>query len=244
MPGLQAITKDEPFCFSENFAANTHEERISYSAAWVKINVLVRDGIGDCQRSVKRQPPRPVKRLIILLPLLVLVISAGVVGCSGSAAGSAPFGFGNTPATAQWLRRCPNIYWMPRQPSGRYDGASARDNIEQAARGQVARRSSYGTAPGGHVKLDPQMLRAIKTLAKEGYRFRVTSLAGASHSSKSRHYAGLAFDVDHLNGAKIGYSHPDWHRFLARCRELGATETLGPGDAGHSRHIHAAWPRK
>jgi len=94
------------------------------------------------------------------------------------------------------------------------------------------------------VRLDPLMLRAIKILAKEGYRFRVTVLAGASHSSKSRHYAGLAFDVDHLNGFKISDSHPYWRRFLQRCRELGATETLGPGDAGHSRHVHAAWPRR
>jgi hypothetical protein len=183
-----------------------------------------------------------VKRLIIALPLVALLISLGVVGCSGSS-GSSPFPYGNGTPTAQWLRKCPNIYWLPTQVSGRYDGASARDNIDQAARGQAARRSSYGTAPGGYVRTDPRMLRAMKTLAKEGYRFRVTALAGASHSSKSRHYAGLAFDVDHLNGSKISYSHPDWRRFLARCREMGATETLGPGDAGHSRHIHAAWPR-
>ena len=191
--------------------------------------------------------PRTVKRLIIVLPLLALFISMGIVGCAGSSdavVGSSPFAYGSGKGTAQWLRKCPNIYWLPRQVSGRYDGASARDNIDQAASGQPARRSSYGTAPGGYVRLDPRMLRAMKTLAKEGYRFRVTSLAGASHSSNSRHYAGLSFDVDHLNGSKISYGHPDWRRFLERCRALGATETLGPGDAGHSRHVHAAWPRR
>jgi hypothetical protein len=30
---------------------------------------------------------------------------------------------------------------------------------------------------------------------------------------------------------------------MARCRALGATEVLGPGDQGHDDHIHAAWPR-
>ena len=133
---------------------------------------------------------------------------------------------------------------MPRQISGRYDGASARDNIAQAAAGHAVKRSSYGTAPGGYVKLDPRMLRALKTLAKEGYRFRVTALAGASHSSKSLHYDGVAFDVDHLNGMKIGYGHPHWRRFVQRCRDLGATEIFGPGDRGHSRHVHVAWPRR
>jgi len=105
------------------------------------------------------------------------------------------------------------------------------------------KRSSYGTAPGGYVRLDPRMLRAMQTLAKEGYTFRVTSMAGASHSRTSRHYAGLAFDIDLINGCKVGSSSPHWRTVLKRCREMGATETLGPGDKGHSTHIHAAWPR-
>ncbi|WP_327177138.1 hypothetical protein OG599_18890 [Streptomyces sp. NBC_01335] len=30
---------------------------------------------------------------------------------------------------------------------------------------------------------------------------------------------------------------------MAACRKLGATEVLGPGDAGHARHVHCARPR-
>ncbi|MGJ8697543.1 MAG: hypothetical protein ACSHYF_14595 [Verrucomicrobiaceae bacterium] len=132
---------------------------------------------------------------------------------------------------------------MKRQVSGRYDGASAWDNIVRASEGKAVKRSWYGTAPGGYVKLNPRMVKAMKTLAREGYRFRVTSIAGGSHSRSSRHYAGVAFDVDEINGVRVSYNSPYWRSFLRRCRKLGATETLGPGDRGHSSHIHAAWPR-
>ena len=144
---------------------------------------------------------------------------------------------------AQALKMSSKITWLRRQVSGRTDGASSWDNIQQTASGRRARRSSYGNAPGGRTLLDPRMMRAMKILETEGYRFRVTSIAGGSHSRKSRHYAGLAFDVDMINGRKVGSSNPYWRKFLSRCRQLGATETLGPGDRGHSTHIHAAWPR-
>ena len=144
---------------------------------------------------------------------------------------------------AKWLSDSSNVTWLPRQVSGRVDGATALDNIQQAAAGHAAKMSSYGTAPGGYVRLDPRMLRAMMTLVEEGYRFRVTSIAGASHSRNSLHYQGLAFDVDQINGVKVEYGSPYYHKFMARCRELGATETFGPGSRGHSGHVHAAWPR-
>jgi hypothetical protein len=182
-----------------------------------------------------------VKRLILILPVLAVLAGLGVVSC-----GSAPSEFTvqrTTNDVARWLKNSSKITWLPRQVSGRYDGASALDNIRQASIGQAAKRSSYGTAPGGYVRLDPRMLRAMRALAKQGYTFRVTSMAGASHSRTSRHYAGVAFDVDKINGVKVGYGNPYWRNFLARCRQFGATEILGPGDRGHSTHIHAAWPR-
>jgi hypothetical protein len=75
------------------------------------------------------------------------------------------------------------------------------------------------------------------------YSFSVSELAGASHSRNSRHYAGIAADFNILNGQHVRVSHPDVAAFRARCRSLGATEILGPGQAGHSTHVHAAWPR-
>lgn len=183
-----------------------------------------------------------MKRIVLILPVLAVLVGFGIVSCGGSSPGESIFKQ-NPKSVAIWLKNCSRISWLPRQVSGRYDGASALDNIRQASAGHAAKRSSYGTAPGGYVRLDPRMLRAMKVLAREGYTFRVTSMAGASHSRKSRHYAGLAFDVDMINGRKVGWGNPYWRKFLRRCREMGATETLGPGDRGHSTHIHAAWPR-
>jgi zinc D-Ala-D-Ala carboxypeptidase len=123
------------------------------------------------------------------------------------------------------------------------DSATAQDNLEQTAGGAMARRSSYGTGPGGWTTLDLRMLRALVALANEGYSFRLTELAGGSHSRRSRHYEGVAFDIDTLNGRKVRPGHPSYRRFLKRCREFGATEVLGPGVRGHSSHLHVAWPR-
>ncbi|MEO0415227.1 MAG: hypothetical protein AAF226_09780 [Verrucomicrobiota bacterium] len=145
--------------------------------------------------------------------------------------------------TAKWLKDCPNITWLPKQVSGRVDGATALDNIRQAAAGNAVKMSYYGNAPGGYVRLDLRMLRAMKKLVEEGYSFRVTSLAGASHSWNSLHYQGLAFDVDKINGVKVAYGKPYYWQFMMRCRELGATETFGPGTKGHSSHVHIAWPK-
>ncbi len=135
------------------------------------------------------------------------------------------------------------IELLPRQVSGRDDGADARSNIFDSAEGKRAKRSSYGRAPGGSVALDTRLLSGILELADE-YRFRITSIAGGSHSSNSRHYAGIAFDVDRINGCRVNRDHQDFRAFLQKAREMGATEVLGPGDPGHSTHLHMAWPRR
>jgi len=78
----------------------------------------------------------------------------------------------------------------------------------------------------------------------ERWIIRVTEFAGGSHSSRSRHYLGVAVDIDYINGVKVGYGNPYYKRYMQRARELGATEVLGPGDRNHSSHIHVAWPRE
>lgn len=144
---------------------------------------------------------------------------------------------------AKMIKNEPGITFLNYHVSGRRDSATARHNIEQTAKGLPAKRSYYGTGPGGACQLDVRMLKALYILAREGYTFRITELAGGSHSSKSRHYAGLAFDIDFLNGHKIKWGHPTYRKFMQRCRELGATEVLGPGSRGHNSHVHIAWPR-
>ncbi len=124
--------------------------------------------------------------------------------------------------------------------SGVKDQATALHNMTDTAAGRPAKRSSYGNAPGGSVWLSVAMLRALKTLAQRN-KFRLTEIAGGSHSVNSRHYRGVAFDCDVLNGRPINRSHPGFRAFMNRCRQLGATEVLGPGDGGHDTHLHIAW---
>jgi hypothetical protein len=138
----------------------------------------------------------------------------------------------------------PKITLMRKQISGRVDSASSYHNIASVANGYRASRSNYGRAPGGYTKLRRKMLTTMLYLAdRKGYSYRVTSIAGGSHSRKSRHYAGIAFDVDMINGRKVGYGNPYYKAFVRAAKRKGATECLGPGDRNHSRHVHLAWPR-
>ncbi|HEX6293499.1 MAG TPA: peptidoglycan-binding protein [Herpetosiphonaceae bacterium] len=129
--------------------------------------------------------------------------------------------------------------------SGVVDRATAQHNIDDTAAGRAARRSSYGNAPGGSVFLDTRMLCGMLRLATDyGFTFRVTEIAGGSHSRNSRHYAGIAFDIDRINGMAVSANNPHVRAFMDRCRQLGAQEVLGPGDAGHATHIHCGWSRR
>ncbi|WP_198032689.1 chitosanase [Mesorhizobium sp. WSM2561] len=125
--------------------------------------------------------------------------------------------------------------------SGVVDDAMARDNIMDTAAGRKAKRSNYGSAPGGTVQLDTKMLQALLTLAEE-YSFSVSEICGANHSPNSKHYKGVAFDVNVINGQHVRASHPKQQAFRSRCAALGATQVLGPGNNGHDTHIHASWP--
>lgn len=131
---------------------------------------------------------------------------------------------------------------LPVLPSGVVDGADARSNILDTSAGKAARRSSYGNAPGGSVPLSITMLEGMLDLASR-YSFRITTIAGGSHSRRSRHYLGVGFDIDTLDGRRLDRNHPTYRAFMREARRLGATEVLGPGDRGHNTHIHVAWPR-
>lgn len=185
-------------------------------------------------------------KLSLVLPLVAGLALAVVVGCSsgGSKSGltSSPFQSSRQRLAVALLEH-PNAEFANYHVSGRRDNATALDNIRQTAAGVPAARSSYGNAPGGYVQLHPEMLRAMKVLADKGYRYHVTSIAGSSHSSRSRHYLGVAFDVNTINGVPVRSGSAHWREVIRICEAMGATETLGPGDRGHSTHIHLAWPR-
>ena len=152
-------------------------------------------------------------------------------------------GVGETTASlARRIQQSPKIVLTRSHASGVQDNATAFDNIKDTAEGRAAHRSSYGNAPGGVVNLDARMLRGMLELA-ETFSFSVSEFCGGSHNRTSRHYAGCTADINTINGRHVSADDPSAALFQQRCRELGATEVLGPGDAGHSTHIHAGWPR-
>ncbi len=129
------------------------------------------------------------------------------------------------------------------QTFGRFDGADPLSNIRDAAAGRSAKTSCYGTAPCTRVVLSSTMLDAVDRLRTQyGFRFFVTTIAGAAHSAGSYHYAGRALDVDEVNGVQISGDSAVARQWMAACAALGAVEVLGPSnDAGHQDHLHCAW---
>jgi hypothetical protein len=143
---------------------------------------------------------------------------------------------------AKRIQQSPKIVLARAHASGVQDNATAFENIKDTAEGGAAHRSSYGNAPGGVVNLDRRMLKGMLALT-EVFSFSVSEFCGGSHNPNSRHYAGCTADINTINGQHVAISNPFVAAFQQRCRELGATEVLGPGDKGHSTHIHAGWPR-
>lgn len=146
---------------------------------------------------------------------------------------------------AQYLLDSPDTAFMRTHVSGNVHYAStAGGNIEDTARGESAKLSPWGDAykrGERSVALNLEMLRAMKKLDSEkGFRYRSTAIAGGDHSTNSKHYRGKGFDIDTINGVRVG-SGAAHSSFMAACRQYGADEVLGPGDAGHSTHVHCGW---
>lgn len=120
--------------------------------------------------------------------------------------------------------------------------ASPKQNIRDTANGGKA------SAGGGHVGakkvyLSTNMLSWMRSYGKSN-SYRVTTIVGCGHSSNSKHYRGLAVDIDFANGTKISTSSSGRsaaNKVMSSCRKAGASEVLGPGDAGHSGHVHCGW---
>lgn len=120
--------------------------------------------------------------------------------------------------------------------------ASPKSNIKDTANGGKA------SAGGGHVGakkvyLSKNMLSWMRSYGKSN-SYRVTTIVGCSHSSNSKHYRGLAVDIDFANGKKINMTSSGLataRKVMSSCRAAGATEVLGAGDAGHKTHVHCGW---
>lgn len=102
--------------------------------------------------------------------------------------------------------------------------------------------SVYVHAKGKKVLLNNGMLIMLNYLSRD-YTFTISELAGAKHSSTSRHYIGKAVDITVINGVNVSLKNVHVKAFMNRARALGATEVLGPGSPGHGSHVHLGMPR-
>ncbi|XP_062614403.1 uncharacterized protein LOC134276149 [Saccostrea cucullata] len=103
------------------------------------------------------------------------------------------------------IKTTPKIELLTKNPSGVDDGADAYHNIEDACNGKPSKRSNYtcseGNSPGGFVCLKSSILRYIYDLGTSTqYNFQVNAIAGACHTSTSKHYLGEAVDLELDNG--------------------------------------------
>ncbi|BFZ14403.1 hypothetical protein BsWGS_17441 [Bradybaena similaris] len=119
-------------------------------------------------------------------------------------------------------------------PSGRTDNAFASLNMRDMCDGRRAARSSYSCsecrsspAPGGSVCIAESVLRYLRTLLSRG-RVKVNEIAGACHSCTSKHYQGLAIDLD---------DGPRDREFINTCNSMGG---LGIDERSH---IHCQFSR-
>jgi hypothetical protein len=143
-------------------------------------------------------------------------------------------------ALATEIRDSARITLATTHVSGVSDNANARQNIVDTADGREAARSNYENAPGGTVALQVSLLQMIVDIA-QAHTISISELAGGSHSTNSRHYVGVAMDVNRIDSAAVGSGNgPD---FMQLTHNLGCDEVLGPGDPGHNTHVHAAQPR-
>ncbi|MFF4289972.1 hypothetical protein ACFY0R_32385 [Streptomyces sp. NPDC001633] len=191
--------------------------------------------------------PRLVAGALALTALLGTAAPASAASATTSAASaSASASASAAPsraALAQQILRTNGITLATTHVSRPHPASSARQNIVDTAHGKGALTSPWGDRPNRRVALDTRMLGGLLKLRTQyGYRIAVSEIVGGDHSTRSKHYAGLAFDITHINGRHVGSGAP--HRALmAACRKLGAREVLGPGNAGHSTHVHCGWSR-
>lgn len=112
---------------------------------------------------------------------------------------------------------------------GKGDGATAIDNIRDAANGRPVKTSQYGEAKGRTTTIDNRVLQAMLAIHSQYKSIcRISEIAGGDHAEYSAHYNGKAFDMENtLNAAGI----------LAICKQYGAYLTINHG----SSSLHCGW---
>jgi len=154
---------------------------------------------------------------------------------AGTGGGTTPPPSGDAAAIAQAILDNPGIELYE---LGSDAASTSLANVRDTAAGQPAKTSPEGDAGVTSVALNPAMLDALLKLNTQyGHSVRVTSIAGEDHSTGSAHYSGDAVDIDLIDGVRVS-AGADHQAIQNACAEMGATLTLGPGDAGHADHVH------
>ena len=154
---------------------------------------------------------------------------------AGTGGGTTPPPSGDAAATAQAILDNTGIELYE---LGSDAASTSLANVRDTAAGRPAKTSPEGDAGVTSVALNPAMLDALLKLNTQyGHSVRVTSIAGEDHSTGSAHYSGDAVDIDLIDGVRVS-AGADHQAIQNACAEMGATLTLGPGDAGHADHVH------
>ncbi|HZK70248.1 MAG TPA: hypothetical protein VFD03_01850 [Clostridia bacterium] len=169
------------------------------------------------------------KKLIAFLAIIIM--SVCVLGnISVNALSTAP-----RATLAQQLLARNNLVFATRHASGVVDNANVYRNMVDTSQWKAARRSSYGTAPGGSVYLSQKMLASMLDMSY-WFSFSVSEIAGGSHSAGSKHYTGASFDVNRINGVAVSSRNIYIWSFMNRAKQLGATYVAYEGN-----HVHVQW---
>ncbi|XP_055996960.1 uncharacterized protein LOC130046441 [Ostrea edulis] len=124
------------------------------------------------------------------------------------------------------IKATSKINLLTKNPSGVEDGADPYSNIRDACDGKPSKRSRYscteGTSPGGVVCLKASILHFIYDLGTSTeYNYQVNAIAGACHTSTSKHYLGQAVDLQLDKEPTGGRNKKQEKSFTDACKAAG-----------------------
>jgi RHS repeat-associated protein len=144
---------------------------------------------------------------------------------------------------AEYILNSPKIKLATSHESGINDDAFAKNNIQDIANGKLAQNSHYQNAPGKETALTSNMLDAIIKLS-ENSTLSISEFAGASHSKGSKHYTGMAVDINYVNGIHVrDLTDEQVSDFRQQCLDAGAKVVFDPLHGAktpkdHKSHFH------
>ncbi|GLF97936.1 hypothetical protein [Streptomyces yaizuensis] len=136
----------------------------------------------------------------------------------------------------------PNVHASASQDKG----STAQAGIKHSATDKAANTSRFAPARAKKDRLNRVRLNALHKLnASKGFTFRVTLIAGSTHSPDPAHDEGRALDADAIDGSRVSPSGQGLARarkFLRTCTRLGGRMVLGPTiDSAHRVDVHCQW---